>query len=872
MSDSEPASPAPADLARIATVRQFGRHLAEDVRGRLTQRGLSHAIEKAVRRGEARGVRPLTVQRISGMENLGAVRLPTDEELYSYLYGCGAAERFEPLRAVLVRLRRELLEADRARAAAEGGEPVSADRAAPVPVALAGLPGEEGFSGRDALLAALDAVLTPAVPDPAASEPAAPDPEAAGIPAAPPVTVAVIAGLAGAGKTALAIRAAHRASAAGWFPGGVLFVDLHGYDAGGGVDPGAALAALLGALGVAGERIPGSQGERETLYRSELARLAERGQRVLVVADNASAASQASPLRPGHPSHRMLVTSRDTLPVAGARRIEVHALLSVESVEVVDRALRAANPQDRRVAAEPDAALALATLCGNLPLALRIAAEQLADLPRRPIAELVEVLTEARDRLGELAYGDSVAVRAAFETSYRRLPADQARLFRLLALNPGTHIVSAAAAALANAPRSAVRHLLAGLQRAHLLHPSAVGEGFEFHDLVRLYALEQCLAEESTQDQEEALDRMLEHYRAWCEAASAYLGLPVAAGAADRFADRAAALSWLEAERSNLVAMVALALRSKRDEHAYAIAFSLRFFFNLRKYRDDWIATGEQAVAAARRLGDRAGEGRALGSLAVAYLESRRLEESLDRATEALALARDLNDQVGEAKALINGGNFYYESHRWAEAATWYQQAFGAFQGLGDAYGAAQALNNLGYVHRHQRRLDDAQDYFRRAMTMFEDLGEELPASVGLTNLGNTYEALGRFEDALDCHRRALSRFESLGDPHHEGWALNGLGTSYLGLNRPAEALEQLERALTVRRATEDRHGQGVTLADLGEVYVRLRQPDRALECFQQAAALFAATDDSDEVARVRAAIVRLAEAPDRTGPDGIEP
>jgi hypothetical protein len=321
----------------------------------------------------------------------------------------------------------------------------------PAPMALAGLPAEEGFLGRADDLSALDQVLAP---------------DAAGAEA---VIVSTVAGLAGVGKTAFAIRAARRAIDAGWFPGGVVFVDLHGYDPNRLVDADAALGALIRALGIPNGQIPPERGEREALYRSRLAELAEQGRRVLIIADNASSLEQVAPLRPGSPVHRMLVTSRHNIPLYGARRIEVDVLSEADAVAVVGRALRAADPKDDRIPNDIEAANKLVELCGCLPLALRITAELLADEPERSIADMVEILSDARGRLGEIVYGDSLAVRAAFDASYRHLPGDQQRLFRMLSLNPGPHVRIGATAALVGIPEPRTRQMLVSLRRAHLI-------------------------------------------------------------------------------------------------------------------------------------------------------------------------------------------------------------------------------------------------------------------------------------------------------------------------------------------------------------------------------------------------------------------
>ena len=196
------------------------------------------------------------------------------------------------------------------------------NQAAAAPVALAQLPAPvAGFTGRDAELAEVTGLLDPAA-------------------GAGAVVMSAVAGLAGVGKTALAIQAAHAAQAAGWFPGGVLFLDLHGYDDQA-VQPGQALDALLRALGIPAEHIPPGAEERAGLYRSALAAVTDPA---LVVADNASAEAQVRPLLPGPGPHRVLVTSRHTLADLGARLLDVEVLAEQAAITLVEAVLRAARP------------------------------------------------------------------------------------------------------------------------------------------------------------------------------------------------------------------------------------------------------------------------------------------------------------------------------------------------------------------------------------------------------------------------------------------------------------------------------------------------------------------------------------------------
>ena len=701
----------------------------------------------------------------------------------------------------------------------------------PVPVALAGLPRENGFTGRQAELDELVAGLTP---------------EQGG--------VSVVAGLAGVGKTALAVRAANQMLAAGWFPGGVLFIDLQGYDPAGGADPGAAVAALLGALGVAGERIPSTQGEREVLYRSELADLAGKGRRVLLLADNASTLHQVLALLPGHPAHRVIVTSRHTLPVPGARRFELDVMSESDAIGAMATALDAANEDDRRIHDEPAAAAALAKLCGHLPLALWLTAQLLADKRWQPIRDLVRQFAATRDRLGELKYGESLGVRVAFDTSYRRLPAVQARLFLLAALHPGPFVSVEAVAAMAGLSEVDVRHELDDVRRAHLMQFAAVNDAYRCHDLVRLYATQHCETELTQQERDEATDRLLDHFRDVAQAASTHLD-PRASDRSPVFRGRDEALSWLENERPNLVAVIAMAAAAGRDAQARDIAFAALLFFELRKYSDELIATITCALAASRRLGDRHGEATALNSLGVAYQDLRRFDESRNCHQQASVIFEELGDRHGEGMALTNLGNVSHLRARWDEAVDCYLRALPARRADGDQYGEAQTLNNLGFTYALMGRPVDAADCYQRALVVFRELGDRRGEGTTLTNLGATYGAARRWNEALDCHQRARAILRETGDRLREGRARHNIAVTYQESGRWQEALACHRQTLIFRREIRDLHGVGVTLEQLAVTYRCLHRVEDATDCDRRALAAYQQAGATDDAARLRARI-----------------
>jgi hypothetical protein len=369
----------------------------------------------------------------------------------------------------------------------------NAQAVAAAPIILAQLPPTTtAFTGRDAELAALVELLDPA--------------SAGGL--------IVVAGLAGVGKTALVIQAAHTGLRRGWFGGGVLFVDLHGYDDQP-VGPAQALDGLLRALGVPDGQIPPTTDERAGLYRSVLAQISEP---LLVIADNASAEGQVRPLVPGVPQHKFVVTSRHTLVGLEARLLEVSVLEERASIATLDAVLRAARPGDDRITTDPKAAARLARICGDLPLALQIAGAQLTADPALSVSVLVNELSVEQARLERLQYDDGStaavpSVASAFELSYRRLDANAARLFRLLPVNPGPDISTAAAAALANLPTMEVRGILASLARAHLLEPVPGLDGrWQLQELLRLYAQQLSDADADADERDEARARLLRYY------------------------------------------------------------------------------------------------------------------------------------------------------------------------------------------------------------------------------------------------------------------------------------------------------------------------------------------------------------------------
>ncbi|WP_405968312.1 tetratricopeptide repeat protein [Streptomyces sp. NBC_00015] len=691
--------------------------------------------------------------------------------------------------------------------------------AGPAPRSDAGLPKTADLVGRDRHTDELLRVLDPGGAGPG---------------------VVVVTGLAGVGKTALAVDAAHRARARGWFPGGALFVHLRGYDSAGPVDGGQALQTLLRALGVRDDDLPPTAAEQESLYRSELARRAELGP-VLVVADDASATSQLLPLIPAGPGHQLLATSRDALtgPDFPGRLISLDQLDAQPAADLIAHALTRVRSDDPRAHAEPEALREVASHCGGLPLALTIAVAQLTLDPGLPIAELAAGLADARTRLEALRYEDrdgrSLGVQAAFELSYRRLDDQPARLFRLLSLNPGPDVSTAAAAVLADKPGQTARQDLATLTRGGLIGEQPVGSNrWRMHDLTRLYADELCRHHDDGTLRQQSLEHLLEYYRAITDAADDHLRALPGEPVPDLFSDRSAALAWLDAERLNLTAAVPLATTTGHPRIALSLAECMVIYLRRRRYFLDAITTAEHALTIAVESADHRSEGMALNSLGIALREVRRFDEAITAHTEAADVYRDLGDRHGEGSALGNLGVALREVRRFDDAVTAHTEAADIYRELHDRHGEGGSLNSLGIALRQLRRFDEAITAHTEAADIFRELDDRHSEGMALGNLGNALLELRRFDDAVTAHTEAADIYRELDDRHSEGMALNNLGLALKEVRRFDEAITAHTEAADIYRELDDLHREGRALNNLGNALGRVRRFDEAITAYSK--------------------------------------
>jgi len=690
------------------------------------------------------------------------------------------------------------------------------------------------------------------------------------------VGIHAIDGMAGIGKTTLAVRAAHQL--ADNFPDGQFFLPLHAHTPGQRpVDPAEALASLLLTAGLSAQQIPPGLEARAARWRDHVA-----GKKVLLLLDDAAGHEQVRPLLPGGAGSLVLITSRRRLAA-----LDDAAQVSLDTLSPDDAATLLARLAGRASSSSADAAVReIARLCGYLPLAIGMLASQLRNHPVRTPEDLASELTAARDRLS-LMYAENLSVGAAFDLSYAELNPGQQRLFRQLGLVPGPSIDAYGAAALAGVGVVAARRHLDELYDQHLIAETRSGR-FELHDLLREHA-RALAATDNPAEAEQASGRLLDYYlhgalaagRHFTPWASAYRRPPPSPAPAEGpdLAALPVAAAWLEAERPNLTAAVGQAASHGSPSHAIAVASAISGFLAARGYHDQSAALHHRALAAAREAGDRLGEAGALAELGVLDLGTAHHRAAAAKLTQAAAMFDDLDDGSGRAYALNQLAFLHTVTGDYHSAAVIQQQArsrasdasaraeeamalntLGLVQQLsgdhrsaaaslrqalamsiedGSILGQAYALNCLGVVQQETGEYEAATASQQRAFALFRDLGDVQGQAVSLNDIGLVQQETGELQAAEASHQQALALFRELGRRLGEAEALNRLGELATRTSAPGRACELHGQALVIARDLGLVFEEGRALEGLGRSYLQSGNPDQAAEHLRQALAIY---------------------------------
>jgi DNA-binding SARP family transcriptional activator/tetratricopeptide (TPR) repeat protein len=620
------------------------------------------------------------------------------------------------------------------------------------------------------------------------------------------VVISAIAGMGGIGKTWLALRWAH--DNADRFPDGVLFADLAGFSpAAAPAPPDVVLRGFLEALGV--EQVPVDLEAKAALFRSLVA-----GRRLLVVLDNARDTSQVVPLLPGSATCTVLVTSRDRLAGLitshGARSVVLDVLPGPAA-----RSLLAHRVGARRLAEEPDAVAGLLSACAGLPLALGVVATRATLHPEFPLSLWAAELTDTATRLDTLGGDDpATSLTTVLSWSHAGLEPEQAELFSALGRAPGPDTSLAAAASLAGRSLPETGALLRALEQRSLIQQHKPGR-WRMHDLVRLYA-----ARREPADLPRALRRVVDFYLHTAFAAARFLEsfrppfelAPPAPGCQPlEHADYAAALAWLDAEHSGLLAAQQVAVEHGWDHHVWRLAWSLNVYHHRRARIQDRLATWLLGLAATERLGD-----------------------------------PDV-----QAEARLRLGNSYANAGQFDAAQDQIGRALAFHQARGDPAGLADAHRQLAWISYERGDLPRAREHAGQAFDLYGITGNVAGQGLALNALGNIEMTLGDYAQAREHYERSLALIRAH-KPEEEGAALDCLGELAQLTGQHAQALDYYRQALTVARAAGDSYAEPMLLDRIGRAHAALGQHARARAAWQQAVELCQAQHRTGDAERIR--------------------
>jgi tetratricopeptide (TPR) repeat protein len=564
------------------------------------------------------------------------------------------------------------------------------------------------------------------------------------------VTISGIRGLGGVGKTTLALKLAERVK--DQFPDAQIYLDLQGAGANP-LSPATAMGHVIRAYHPMA-KLPEALSELSALYRSTL-----RGQRALLLMDNARDREQVEPLVPPV-GCALLVTSRQHFTLPGMFYQNLDALPCEDAIKLLlNIAERIGDHADE-----------IARLCGDLPLALRVAASALIERPNLTPADYARRLADAKQRLSHLKEVD-----VALNVSYEMLGEEQRRLWRALSVFPQTfdHWAAAAVRGMASdktvvavweIASDAAQDALGELMKWSLVEFNAETERYRLHDLARLFA-EARLSEAGAEETDAAQRRFALHYRsalAVCRSLYEEGNESVLRGLAlfdQEWGNIQAGQAWAEAkmEKDQIAAQLCMDYPNAGVD-----------VLPLRQHPREQIHWAEVQLAAARQLKRRDAEGVALGNIGLAWADLGETRKAIEFHEQDLAIEREVGDRSGEANALGNLGVAWADLGETRKAIEFYEQHYSIAHEIGDRSGEAHALNNLGNAWAALGETRKAMEFLEQALTIAREIGDRSSEGNSLWNMSMIVDKLGDRARAIALAEAALEIYEAIESPYAE--------------------------------------------------------------------------------------------------------
>ncbi len=595
------------------------------------------------------------------------------------------------------------------------------------------------------------------------------------------VTISGLQGLGGVGKTALALKLAEQLKPD--YPDAQFYLDLKGVSPQP-LTPRDAMAYIIRAWHPTAQ-LPEKEEEVTALYRSVL-----DGKRALLLMDNARDVQQVAPLIPPA-GCLLLVTSRKHFTLPGLLEKNLDKLPPADASDLLLRVAPRLNKENTDQVDE------LARLCGYLPLALRAVASALQEKKNISPADYARRLQKTSKHLVLKEIDPSIqqSVGAALQSSYELLPDDLRQRFRFLAVFPDT-FDEAAAAAVWELPLENAQASLGELLAYSLVEFDEITKRYSLHDLVRLFASQLLNAEEPYSAQK----RHAGHYLQVLESADRlYIrgGESMAQGLALfdlEVTNIQAGHDWVVAHQSDDASIAEWCWQYPNDG-VYCL--------NLRQHPREQLRWLEPALAAARRLKQRAWEGNALGNLGIAYDRLGEYRRAIECHEQALAIDKALGNRLGESQTLGNLGISYGNLGEYGRAIEYHAQALVIDKAIGDRQGEAAALANLGVDYAGLGEYHRAIEYYEQSLQVLREIRDRQSEGRVLGNLGNAYDGLGEYQRAIEYYQQRLEIAYEAGDRLGEANAFWNSATTLYQLGDRAAAIANTEAALKIYEASE---------------------------------------------------------------------
>ncbi|MGW0915312.1 AfsR/SARP family transcriptional regulator [Streptomyces sp. NPDC002784] len=649
---------------------------------------------------------------------------------------------------------------------------------------------------------------------------------------APPI--GVISGRSGTGKTALAVHVGHRTAAL--FPDGQLFVDLRASDSEP-VRTADALTRLLRALGVDPESPARDEEDLLGLYRTHIA-----SRRVLLILDNAVSESLLRPLLPPGGGSAVLITARRRLmALEGAAHLDLGVPSETEALDLLARVAGPARP-----ALEPERAAEIVALCGRLPLAVRIAGVRLAARPHWTPARLASRLRDERRRLDELQAGD-LEVRASLGLGYADLDKQEQRALRRLALMDLPDFAAWVAGPLLDVSEDDAEDAVEQLVDCHFVEVVATDETgrtrYRIHDLAREYARERCLADESREERETAVRRLVARWLDMARVAAAH-----GPGGASRL---------LSVTTTAALARGAGGQAGDVDGWARGAEGAGRGEDGAAQVAGGAAVRGVDGSVRAAGGSDRTGGWAARvsdGSSppptdALAHLTEEpaawfAAEQPCLLAAVIHCADHGMFDAARELAATLMAASvaLYNQFDAWSRS---HDVALAAVRRGGDVEGEAWLLNGFGQLRLEQDRFDEAHAFFTLALRLFEERSVRIGCADARAGMGAARREQARFDEALPLLTSALEQYREPEDTSSMAHVLYGIGYVHREQGRDDEAWEALSRAHRLYVTAWDRHGEALALRSLGLCHRARGDLAAAETLLRQSLAIFEETDDA---------------------------